>query len=117
MPSSSSSPVQLPPTVDAERVQYSPYVDQGTHSTKEVPVVKTQLRTVTYEDPQRDDPLMAEMLVSAQSHSSRSQTIETTTVGCPQLPLLSSLFIISLCSSLFPPQHFFGSLFVFVILF
>ncbi|ELT88323.1 hypothetical protein CAPTEDRAFT_148023 [Capitella teleta] len=70
---------ELPPTVDAERVQYSPYVDQGTHSTKEVPVVKTQLRTVTYEDPQRDDPLMAEMLVSAQSHSSRSQTIETTT--------------------------------------
>jgi hypothetical protein len=71
--------------VDAERVQYSPYVDQGTRSTRDVPVVKTQLRTVTYEDPQGDDPFSTEMLVSAQSHSSRSSTIETTTVGPSQL--------------------------------
>ena len=67
---------------------YDPYHDSKTHSTTDVPLVKTEKRTVTYESEPgaggRDD---LGTLVSSQAHSSRTQTIETTTVShcCPLL--------------------------------
>ena len=62
-----------------EAVTYDPHVESRTHTTKDVPIVKTETRTVTYtnEEASQEDP---GVLVSAQSHTSRAQTIETTTV-------------------------------------
>ncbi|XP_013403545.1 band 4.1-like protein 2 isoform X4 [Lingula anatina] len=70
----------MPPTVPTERVKYDPNAEHTTTSTTDVPLVKTQSRTVTYSssgDGGRD--LLPGELVSSQSHASRSQTVETTT--------------------------------------
>ncbi|XP_041357830.1 band 4.1-like protein 3 [Gigantopelta aegis] len=71
----------IPPTVAAERMKYNADLDDTRVSTKNVPVVKTETCTVTYEKegttgPDQDD---AGVLISAHSHSSRTQTVETTT--------------------------------------
>ena len=75
--------------MDTEAVKYDPYVDSHTKSTTDVPLVKTEMRTVTYAGAGHKDPVAGEhpeMLVSAQSHSSRTQTVETTTVSRQQPP-------------------------------
>ena len=61
--------------------------------TKDVPVVKTETRTVTYSSEGGAEHGDAGDLVSAQSHSSHRQTVETTTVRrfAPTLALLFSL--------------------------
>ncbi|XP_056018451.1 protein 4.1-like isoform X11 [Ostrea edulis] len=69
----------IPPTVATERMRYDPNMDDRPIPTTNVPIVKTQTRTVTYE---KDGiPLEIEdgILISSQSHSTRTQTIETTT--------------------------------------
>ncbi|XP_062583472.1 band 4.1-like protein 3 isoform X3 [Saccostrea cucullata] len=69
----------MPPTVTTERMRYDPNMDDRPIPTTNVPIVKTQTRTVTYE---KDGvPLEIEdgILISSQSHSTRTQTIETTT--------------------------------------
>ncbi|XP_046549970.1 band 4.1-like protein 3 [Haliotis rubra] len=70
-----------PPTVLTESVKYDPDVDDTPVSTKNVPLVKTETRTVTYE--KEGNSLPSEMedgyLVSSQSHSTKTQTVETTT--------------------------------------
>ncbi|KAK2161077.1 hypothetical protein NP493_1606g00025 [Ridgeia piscesae] len=68
-----------PPTVDTEMMKYEPNTDYDTRTTTDVPLVKTQTRTVTY---MADGSVVEEdpgMLVSAQAHSSRTCTTETTT--------------------------------------
>ncbi len=71
-----------PPTVQTETVTYPPNVNSDTKSTSSIPLVKTQTRTVTYaaEDGSREEDLSG-YLVSSQSHTSQSQTVETTTVS------------------------------------
>lgn len=62
-------------------MKYEPNTDNDTRTTTEVPLVKTQTRTVTY---LADGSVVEEdpgMLVSAQAHSSRTCTTETTTVS------------------------------------
>ncbi|XP_034314973.2 uncharacterized protein [Magallana gigas] len=69
----------MPPTVATERMRYDPNTDDQPIPTTNVPIVKTQTRTVTYE---KDGfPVVIEdgILISSQSHSTRTQTIETTT--------------------------------------
>ncbi|KAL8574014.1 hypothetical protein ACOMHN_029461 [Nucella lapillus] len=69
-----------PPTVATESVQYQPDLEEVPVPTKNVPLVKTETRTVTYE--REGFPFDSEedgVLVSARSHSTRMQTIETTT--------------------------------------
>ncbi len=73
-------------------VKYDSHNDHSTQSTTDVPLVKTEKRTVTYESGgNKDDNLDPGILVSAQSHSSRSQTIETTTVSLSAAPSIISL--------------------------
>ncbi|KAK7099710.1 uncharacterized protein [Littorina saxatilis] len=76
----SFSRTDVPPTVATESVQYQPDLEEVPVPTKNVPIVKTETRTVTYE---RDGfPFDSEddgVLVSASSHSTRMQTIETMT--------------------------------------
>lgn len=60
-------------------MRYDPNTDDQPIPTTNVPIVKTQTRTVTYE---KDGfPVVIEdgILISSQSHSTRTQTIETTT--------------------------------------
>ncbi|XP_059167298.1 mesocentin-like isoform X2 [Physella acuta] len=68
-----------PPTVATEKVKYNPNFSDVLMSSRNIPLVKTETRTVTYERnnflPDLDDGI----LVSAQSHSTKLQTIETTT--------------------------------------
>jgi len=62
-------------------MKYEPNTDYDTRTTTDVPLVKTQTRTVTY---MADGSVVEEdpgMLVSAQAHSSRTCTTETTTVS------------------------------------
>lgn len=62
-------------------MRYDPNTDDQPIPTTNVPIVKTQTRTVTYE---KDGfPVVIEdgILISSQSHSTRTQTIETTTVS------------------------------------
>nr|AUG84435.1 cora [Platynereis dumerilii] len=69
-----------PPTVRTEAFKYDPTVESRTQSTRDVPFVKTETRTVTYEsDRANEGDDFPGILVSAQSHSSRSQTVDTTT--------------------------------------
>mgnify|MGYP003687820299 CR=1 FL=1 len=49
--------------------------------TTNVPIVKTQTRTVTYEKDGFPIEIEDGILISSQSHSTRTQTIETTTVS------------------------------------
>lgn len=63
-------------------MQYQPDLEEVPVPTKNVPIVKTETRTVTYE--REGFPFDSEeggVLVSASSHSTRMQTIETTTVS------------------------------------
>ena len=69
-----------PPTVETETVTYDPEITSKLQSTTDVPIVKTESRTVTYETDGTADDDLPGMLVSAQAHSTRTQTIETTTV-------------------------------------
>ena len=64
--------------VATERVMFDQNAGYETQSTRNIPLVKTETRTVTYDGglPEVD---LGE-LVSAQSHETNSQTIETTTV-------------------------------------
>lgn len=52
-------------------------------STKNVPIVKTETRKVSYQREGVEGQPMSEdgVLVSSQAHSSKTQTIETTTVS------------------------------------
>ena len=60
---------------------YNPGQD-STRATTNVPLVKTETRTVTYENEGHGaDDLDPGYLVSAQSHSSKTHTVETTTVS------------------------------------
>ena len=62
-------------------VKYEPNTDNDIRSTTDVPLVKTQTRTVTY---MADGSVVEQdpgMLVGAQAHSSRTCTTETTTVS------------------------------------
>jgi len=68
-----------PPMVETETVTYDPETESKTQSTTDVPIVKTETRTVTYETDGTQEDDMPGMLVSAQAHSTRTQTIETTT--------------------------------------
>ncbi|XP_064626196.1 protein 4.1-like isoform X5 [Lineus longissimus] len=68
-----------PPTVKTERVKYDPNLSSETRSTNVVPMVKTEKRYVKYEKEGMEDDNDLGMLVSAQSHSSGSKLIETTT--------------------------------------
>ena len=78
-------------------VKYDPSNDHSTQSTTDVPLVKTEKRTVTYEsEANKHDDLDPGILVSAQSHSSRTQTIETTTVSLSAAPSSLSPFFLSL---------------------
>ena len=79
-------------------VKYDPSNDHSTQSTTDVPLVKTEKRTVTYEsEANKHDDLDPGILVSAQSHSSRTQTIETTTVSLSAAPSSLSPFFLFLC--------------------
>ncbi len=70
-----------------QAVKYDSQNDHSTQSTTDVPLVKTEKRTVTYESGgSKHDDLDPGILVSAQSHSSRTQTIETTTVSLSAAP-------------------------------
>ncbi|KAK3783136.1 hypothetical protein RRG08_046931 [Elysia crispata] len=69
-----------PPTVATEKVKYNPNFSDVPTSSRNIPLVKTETRTVTYERGDRsEDDWDTGLLVSAQSHSSKLQTIETTT--------------------------------------
>ncbi|GFN97339.1 protein 4.1 homolog [Plakobranchus ocellatus] len=69
-----------PPTVATEKVKYNPNFSDVPMSSRNIPLVKTETRTVTYERGDRsEDDWDPGLLVSAQSHTSKLQTIETTT--------------------------------------
>ena len=72
-----------------ESIKYNPDVDDETHSTTDVPVVKTESRTVTYQSEDGAGDSEPGVLVSAQSHATRTQTIETTTVRLTTFALCS----------------------------
>ena len=67
--------------METEAVKYDPSIESSTKSTTDVPIVKTETRTVTYSNDGGDEVEDPGYLVSAHAHSSRSQTIETTTVS------------------------------------
>nr|XP_022315607.1 band 4.1-like protein 2 isoform X5 [Crassostrea virginica] len=69
----------MPPTVATERMRYDPNMDDQPIPTTNVPIVKTQTRTVTYEKDGFPIEIEDGILISSQSHSTRTQTIETTT--------------------------------------
>ncbi|XP_055956549.1 band 4.1-like protein 1 isoform X6 [Patella vulgata] len=71
----------IPPTVATESYHYNPDLDEAPVSTKNVPIVKTETRTVTYEKEgyPNNNYDFDDVLISSQAHSSRTQTIETTT--------------------------------------
>ncbi|XP_025111515.1 LOW QUALITY PROTEIN: protein 4.1-like [Pomacea canaliculata] len=76
----SLSKTDMPPTVATESVQYNPDLEEVPVPTRNVPIVKTETRTVTYE--REGFPLLDSedgVLVSSRSHSTKMQTIETTT--------------------------------------
>ncbi|KAK3089194.1 hypothetical protein FSP39_001656 [Pinctada imbricata] len=67
------------PTVHTESVKYDPNLDDTPISTTNVPIVKTETRTVTYEKDGIPIEMEDGILISSQSHTTRTQTIETTT--------------------------------------
>lgn len=71
-----------PPTIPTESFTYENNTDDTPISTKNVPYVKTKTQTVTYEKDGYPYETEDGILISSQSHSTRTQTIETTTVSC-----------------------------------
>ncbi|XP_076100820.1 uncharacterized protein LOC143070043 isoform X4 [Mytilus galloprovincialis] len=69
----------MPPTIPTESFTYENNTDDIPISTKNVPFVKTKTQTVTYEKDGYPYETEDGILISSQSHSTRSQTIETTT--------------------------------------
>ena len=65
-----------PPTVRTESVTYDAQGDHSTLSTKNVPLVATETRTVAY----GDEDASGDMVGSA-SRATRRQTVETRTVS------------------------------------
>ena len=63
-----------------EALKYQASVLSETRSTTDVPIVKTEVRTVTYTDGRARADDDAGVLVSAQALTSATRTIETTTV-------------------------------------
>lgn len=68
----------LPPTVATEGFKFEPGTDEPPISTTNVPIVKTQTRTVTYEKDGIPVATEDSILISSSSHTTRTQTIETT---------------------------------------
>ncbi|KAL3868984.1 hypothetical protein ACJMK2_041729 [Sinanodonta woodiana] len=68
-----------PPTVPTESFKFNPDHEDIPVSTKNVPIVKTEKRTVIYEKDGIPVETEDSILISSSSHSTRSQTIETTT--------------------------------------
>uniref|UniRef100_A0A2C9JYE1 FERM domain-containing protein n=2 Tax=Biomphalaria glabrata TaxID=6526 RepID=A0A2C9JYE1_BIOGL len=68
-----------PLTVATEKVKYNPNYSDVPLSSRNIPLVKTEIRTVKYEHDNCPPDLEDGILVSAHSHSSRLQTIETVT--------------------------------------
>ncbi|KAL3868991.1 hypothetical protein ACJMK2_041729 [Sinanodonta woodiana] len=71
--------VFMPPTVPTESFKFNPDHEDIPVSTKNVPIVKTEKRTVIYEKDGIPVETEDSILISSSSHSTRSQTIETTT--------------------------------------
>ncbi|CAC5384934.1 Band 4.1-like protein 3,Protein 4.1,Erythroid protein 4.1,Protein 4.1 homolog,FERM, ARHGEF and pleckstrin domain-containing protein 1,Band 4.1-like protein 2,Band 4.1-like protein 1,Cytoskeletal protein 4.1 [Mytilus coruscus] len=69
----------MPPTIPTESFTYENNTDDIPISTKNVPFVKTKTQTVTYEKDGNPYETEDGILISSQSHSTRTQTIETTT--------------------------------------
>ncbi|KAK3612656.1 hypothetical protein CHS0354_042178 [Potamilus streckersoni] len=69
----------MPPTVPTESFKFNPDHEDIPVSTKNVPIVKTEKRTVIYEKDGIPVETEDSILISSSSHSTRSQTIETTT--------------------------------------
>ncbi|KAM3856619.1 band 4.1-like protein 2 isoform 5-T5 [Vipera latastei] len=70
---------QGPPLIKTEMVTISDASQRTEISTKEVPIVQTETKTITYESPQFDDGGNAGMLLSAQTITSESVSTTTTT--------------------------------------
>ncbi|KAM6465708.1 band 4.1-like protein 2 isoform 2-T2 [Liasis olivaceus] len=68
-----------PPLIKTEMVTISEASQRTEISTKEVPIVQTETKTITYESPQFDDAGDAGMLLSAQTITSESVSATTTT--------------------------------------
>ncbi|XP_039180349.1 band 4.1-like protein 2 isoform X10 [Crotalus tigris] len=68
-----------PPLIKTEMVTISDASQRTEISTKEVPIVQTETKTITYESPQFDDGGDAGMLLSAQTITSESVSTTTTT--------------------------------------
>ncbi|XP_013921510.1 PREDICTED: band 4.1-like protein 2 isoform X4 [Thamnophis sirtalis] len=68
-----------PPLIKTEMVTISDASQRTEISTKEVPIVQTETKTITYESPQFDDGADAGMLLSAQTITSESVSTTTTT--------------------------------------
>ncbi|KAM3856617.1 band 4.1-like protein 2 isoform 3-T3 [Vipera latastei] len=68
-----------PPLIKTEMVTISDASQRTEISTKEVPIVQTETKTITYESPQFDDGGNAGMLLSAQTITSESVSTTTTT--------------------------------------
>ncbi|XP_077209141.1 band 4.1-like protein 2 isoform X17 [Paroedura picta] len=70
---------QGPPVVKTEMVTISDASQRTEISTKEVPIVQTETKTITYESPQFDGGSDAGMLLSAQTITAESLSTTTTT--------------------------------------
>ncbi|XP_054832787.1 band 4.1-like protein 2 isoform X6 [Eublepharis macularius] len=70
---------QGPPVVKTEMVTISDASQRTEISTKEVPIVQTETKTITYESPQFDGGSDAGVLMSAQTITSESVSTTTTT--------------------------------------
>uniref|UniRef100_A0A8C5WNY9 Uncharacterized protein n=1 Tax=Laticauda laticaudata TaxID=8630 RepID=A0A8C5WNY9_LATLA len=68
-----------PPLIKTEMVTISDASQRTEISTKEVPIVQTETKTITYESPQFDDGGDGGMLLSAQTITSESVSTTTTT--------------------------------------
>lgn len=77
-----------PPTVVTESRKYDPDMDDTPIATTNVPIVKTETRTVTYEKDGVPVAIEDITLISSQSHSTRTQLSETTTVSILDISLL-----------------------------
>lgn len=87
-----------PPTIPTESFTYENNTDDIPISTKNVPFVKTKTQTVTYEKDGYPYETEDGILISSQSHSTRSQTIETTTVSSYRQTVVSYLLTFLNCS-------------------
>ncbi|XP_053237893.1 band 4.1-like protein 2 isoform X10 [Podarcis raffonei] len=78
-PSIGASRTIKPPVVKTEMVTISDASQRTEISTKEVPIVQTETKTITYESPQFDGSGDAGVLLSAQTITSESLSTTTTT--------------------------------------